>query len=97
MPPDQASPHGASSIVLVRLRIAEIGKEPVAHESGDVPAHVSDRRGTGTLECTDHFAQVLGIELDPQSRRTDEIAKENRHLSPFGLRLRQGRRAVGWG
>src|SRR5262249_955354 len=92
----EPGPDGAFSIILVRLRIAEIGKEPVSHESGDVPAHVSDRRSAGSLEGADHFAQVLGIERNAQSRRTDKIAKENRQLSSLGLRLRDGR-VMGWG
>ena len=59
-----------------------------AHESGNVPSHVSDRRSARVLECADHLAQVLGIEPDRQSGRADEIAKENRHLPSFGFRLR---------
>ncbi len=84
--------HRAFSIVLVRLGVTEIGEESVAHESGDVPAHLSDRRGAGTLESAGHVAQVLGIELDRQSRRADEIAKKDGHLPSLGLGLRQGAR-----
>ena len=62
--------------------------------SGDVPAHLSDHRGARTLESTDHVAQVLGIELDRQSRRADEIAKKDGQLPSLGLGLRQ-RRARG--
>ena len=49
-------PHGAFSIVLMRLWVAEIGKESVAHEPGDMSAHLSDHRGARTLESADHVA-----------------------------------------
>ena len=91
------SPHGAFSIVLVRLGVAEIDKESVAHESGDIPAHLSDHRGARTLESADHVAQVLGIELDRQSRRADEIAKKDGQLSSLGLGLRQRARLAAGG
>src|SRR5262245_46204299 len=86
-------PHGAFSIVLMRLWVAEVGKESVAHESGDISAHLSDHRGARTLESADHVAKVLRIELDGQSRRADEITKKDGHLSSFGL----GLRARSWG
>src|SRR5262249_31103760 len=46
----EPNPHGAFSIVLVRLGIAKVDKESVAHESCDMPAHLSDPRGATTLE-----------------------------------------------
>jgi len=87
----EPSPHGAFSIVLVRLGVAEIDEESVAHVSGDIPAHPSHHRGATNLESADHVAQVLGIELARQSRRADEIAKKDGQLTPLGLGLRQGK------
>src|SRR5262249_22998487 len=37
----EPNPHGAFSIVFVRLGVAEIDEESVAHVSGDIPAHPS--------------------------------------------------------
>jgi len=96
----EPNPHGAFSIVLVRLRVAEIGEESVAHVSGDIPAHPSDHRGATSLEPADHVAQVLGIERGRQKRRADEIAKKDGQLASLRLGLRQGgalgRRAGSW-
>src|SRR5262249_18648200 len=87
----EPNPHSAFSIVLVRLGVAKIDKESVAHETGDMPAHPSNYRGATTLECADHVAQVLRIELGRQSRRADEIAKKDGQLASLCLGLRQGK------
>src|SRR5262249_24210848 len=95
----EPNPHGAFSIVLVRLGIAKVDKESVAHESGDMPAHLSDHRGATTLESADHVAQVFGIEFGCQSRRADEIAKQDGQLASLGLGFRwkgRGQRGGGW-
>src|SRR5262245_22889083 len=89
-------PHSAFSIVLMGLWVAEIGKEAVAHESGDISTHLSDHRGARTLESADHVAKILRIELNRQSRRADEITKKDGHLSSFGFGLRRGD-ADSWG
>jgi len=81
----EAGPNGPFSIVLVRLRVAEIHKKTVAHEAGDVPAHLRDHRRTASLEPADHLAQILGIKRDRQRRRADEIAKEDRNLPSLGF------------
>ena len=86
----EPNPHGAFSIVLVRLGVAEIDEESVAHVSGDIPAHPSDHRGATSLEPADHVAQVLGIERGRQNRRADEIAKKDGQLASLRLGLRQG-------
>jgi hypothetical protein len=95
----EPNPHGAFSIVLVRLGVAKVDKESVAHEAGHMPAHPSDHRGATTLESADHVAQVFGIERSRQSRRADEIAKKDGQLASLGLGLRQsgdrGRRGGG--
>src|SRR5262249_12957988 len=87
-------------IVLVRLGVAEIDEESVAHVSGDIPAHPSDHRGATSLKTADHVAQVLGIERSRQNRRPDEIAKKDGQLPFLRLGWRQGvargRRASGW-
>src|SRR5262249_37735663 len=81
----EPNPHGAFGIVLMRLGVAEIDEESVAHVSGDIPAHPSDHRGATNLESADHVAQVLEIELDGQSRRADEIAKKDGQLESLGV------------
>src|SRR5262249_18343123 len=95
----EPNPHSAFSIVLVSLGVAKIDKESVAHETGDMPAHPSNYRGTTSLESTDHVAQVLRIERGRQSGRADEIAKKDGQLASLCLGFRQGRgrgRRGGW-
>jgi Transposase IS116/IS110/IS902 family len=63
------------------------------------PAHPSNYRGATTLECADHVAQVLRIELGRQSRRADEIARKDGQLASLCLGLPQGKgrgRRGGW-
>jgi hypothetical protein len=78
-------PHRALGVVLVRLRIAEIGQYPVAHVFGDKIVIARDDTGNGVLIGADLLAQFLGVEPRRQRGRADEIAKHHRQLPPLGV------------
>src|ERR1700738_3421097 len=59
----------ALSVVLVRLRIAEVDEDAVAHVLRDKPADAADRLGDMAMIGTDHLAKILGIEPCRQSCR----------------------------
>jgi tetratricopeptide (TPR) repeat protein len=69
----------------MRLRIAEIDEDPVAHVFGDKPAEAGDNLFDPAVIDADHLAQILGIEAPRKHGRPDEIAKHDRQLSPLGL------------
>ena len=55
-------PHGLLSVMLVRLRIAEIGEDPVAHIFGHETTEAAHRLGDASLIGGDDLTHVLGIE-----------------------------------
>jgi hypothetical protein len=63
-PIDQRQPasRGALGVVLVRLRIAEINQDAVAHVAGDKPAKSFDDLCDAAMVGADDPAQILGIE-----------------------------------
>src|SRR5262249_22110912 len=82
----QACPHGAFSLILMGLRVAEINKHSVAHVFGDVAAGLPDDVRTGLLKFLDDAVEVLGVEHGCQRGRTHEVAKQHRELPSFGGR-----------
>src|SRR5271169_2961611 len=83
----------ALGIVLMRLGIAEINQDAVAHTLGDKTAKAADGVGDAAMVGADDLAQILGIEAGRQRRRADQIAEHHRKLPPLGLG-RDGRAAL---
>ena len=78
-------PHGALGVVLLRLRIAEQGHQPVAELLQDMAAETR-HRGGGLVEIgADQVAPVLGVKPRRKVGRADEIAEHHRDRPPFGL------------
>ena len=71
-------PDRAFGIMLVGLRIAEIGEHAVAHIFGDEAAVARDRRRAAFLIGGDDLAHVLGIEPRRQRGRADKVAEHHR-------------------
>jgi hypothetical protein len=86
------SSHCALGVVLVRLRIAEIGKHSVAHVLGDDAPIALDQVRAALVISPDDLAHILGIEPSRHRCRTYEIAEHHRQLTALGgvLRLRLG-------
>ncbi len=77
----EASAHRLLGGVLVRLRVAEIHQNSVAHILGDKAAEVSDRIGDTAVIRTDDLTQILWIETRRERRRTNEIHEHDSQLS----------------
>ena len=76
--------HGALGVVLLRLRIAEEGHQPVAELLQDMAAETG-HRGRGLVEIgADQVAPVLGVQPCGEARRADEIAKHDRDRTALG-------------
>jgi hypothetical protein len=72
-------------IVLVRLGVAEVDQDPVAHILGDKPGEAPDCVGYAAVVGADDLAQILGIEARRQRGRTDQINEHHGQLAPLGL------------
>jgi hypothetical protein len=83
----------ALGVVLMRLRIAEIDQDAIAHIFGDKAAIAADVVGDAAMAGADDLAQILGIEARRQRRRTNQVAKHHRQLASLGLGcgVRRGR------
>jgi hypothetical protein len=68
----------------MRLRIAEINQDTVAHVPGDEPIEPVDDFGDGAVIGPDDLAQIFGIEPGGECGRTDQIAEHDRQLTAFG-------------
>ena len=76
--------HRALGVVLLRLRIAEQGHQPVAELLQHVAAETRHRRG-GLVEIgADQVAPVLGVQPRRETRRADEIAEHDRDRTALG-------------
>jgi hypothetical protein len=78
--------HRALGIVLMRLGIAEIDQDSVAHILGDKTAKTADGVGNAAMIGADDLTQILRIEAGGQRRRPDLIAEHHGQLPPLCLR-----------
>ena len=94
-PIDQRQPasRGALGVVLMRLWIAEIHQDAVAHVAGDKPAKALDNLCDAAVVGADDPAQILRIKPRGQRRRADQIAEHHSQLAPLGF----GNRNRCWG
>ena len=87
----EPGPDRALGIVLVRLRIAEIGQHAVAQKLGDVALEALDRPGAAVLVGAHDLAQVLGVELGRELGGTDQIDEHHGELAALRLGAAAGR------
>jgi hypothetical protein len=80
----EPSSHRPFSVVLMRLRIAEIDQHPVTHVLGDKAGVPGDGLGDGAVIGGNYLAQILGIEPRRQCGRADQVAEHHRQLPPLG-------------
>ena len=79
------APDRPLGIVLMRLRVAEIDQNAIAHVLGDKAIEAPDGIRDGAVICADDLAQILGIEPRRQRHRADQIAEHDGELSAFGF------------
>src|SRR5215472_716382 len=96
----QSRAHRALSIVLMRLGVAEIGENPVAHISGDETTVFNDDIRGMSMIGTDDSPEVLGVEPCRKCGRTNEITEHDGQVATLrsslptwlGRELRRGER-----
>ena len=85
--------HGALRIVALRLRPAEVREQAVAemlrHVAGVPRDHGARRRAEGAH----HLLQLLGIHARSELDRADDVAEQDRQLTPLAVSLARARRA----
>src|SRR5262249_46995247 len=83
---DQREPgaHALRGVILVRLGIAEIDENAIAHVAGDDALIATDDLRDATVISTDHSAQVLRIEAGRKRRRAHQVANHHSEMTPLG-------------
>jgi hypothetical protein len=84
----------ALRIVLMRLGVAEIRENTIAHVLGDKAAIALDPFSAAAVIGANDAPQVLGVEPGGECGRTDQVREHDRNLSTLGgvlgLRLYRG-------
>jgi len=70
-------------IILMRLRITEVGQESVPEIQGNVAAEALDRCSGAIMIVGQDFAPIFWIERRGNRGRVDDIAEEDRQSAPF--------------
>src|SRR5882757_4754533 len=88
----ESATHRAFSVVLMGLRIAEVGNYAIAHVLGDKPARAADHLRAAVMIGTHDLSHVLGVEPSRERGRTHKVAEHDRELAAFSrsCRLRGG-------
>ena len=96
----QGRPHGALGVFFVRGGPAEIGQDAITHVAGDKPVVARDHIAAEGSIRVQQAAQLFGVELFTQRRRTHQVAEHHGELAAFATvrnrifaeRSRSGRR-----
>jgi hypothetical protein len=76
--------HRPLGVVFMRLRVAEIGQNAIAHQFGDIAAEPRDRVADAGVIGAEDVAQLFRVEPRRECRRADQIAKKHGQLPPLG-------------
>ena len=96
----QGRPHGALGVFFVRGGPAEIGQDAITDVAGDKPVVARDHIAAEGPIRVQQAAQLFGVELFTQRRRTHQVAEHHGELAAFAAgrnrifaaRFRSGRR-----
>ena len=80
----QSRPYCSLGIILMRLRIAEVYEDTVAHVLRHEPAEALDSLGDAFLIGGNDLAQVLRVHAGGECRRADEVREHHRDLAALG-------------
>ena len=72
---------GTLRVVFMRTRPAEIGEHTIAEKLGDMPLEACNLGGDRLLVAVYQLAQLLGVELRRERRRSDEIDEHDGELT----------------
>src|SRR5215469_963817 len=81
----EARSQGTLGVVIVRLRITEIGHHSVAQVLRHVSTEALDRLSGGVVVTGDGIAPFFGIEMASYLRRTNEIAEQHRQMPALSI------------
>jgi hypothetical protein len=81
----QASVHRTPGLVFMGRGVAKIDQQPIAEVLGNMPLVACNDLSRGLLVGAHHRAQVFGVELAGELRRTHQITEQHRELPPFRL------------
>ena len=84
----QSGAYRPLGIVLVRLRVAKIDQDAVAHVLGDKTVETADRLGDGPVVAAEQLAQILRVMTGRERGGADQIAEHHRQLTAFGIDCR---------
>ncbi len=79
----EAGCHRPLSLILVRVRPAEVGQHAVTHELGKVSLEARDLPRDGVLVGSQRLPHVLRIEPRGKGRRADKVDEHHRELAAF--------------
>src|SRR6516164_5545027 len=80
----QPCAHRSLGIILLSLRVTEVGQDAIAHVFSDKAIMSAYRFGNALMIRTIHLAQVLRVEARSERGRANEIAEHHRELSSLG-------------
>src|SRR6516225_4470889 len=80
----QPCAHRSLGIILLSLRVTEVGQDAIAHVFSDKAIMSAYRLGNALMIRTVHLAQVLRVEARSERGRANEIAEHHRELSSLG-------------
>jgi hypothetical protein len=79
-------PNGANGIIFMGHRVAEIGHDAVPKELRNMSFVAADRVAADPLVTGQQVTQILRIEALRKLCRADDVAKQDRELTPLILR-----------
>src|SRR6516162_9408250 len=82
----QTSSDSPLCIIFMGVGIAEIDKQTVTKQLGDMPIVALDNFRTNRLIRTDHIPVLFGVELGGEVGGIHEVAEHHRELPSFSLR-----------
>ena len=80
----EAGANRALGVLLLRVRVAEINQDAVAHELGDVAVEAPDSFAHRLVIGADHIAHVLGIEPRREVCRIRQVAEHHGQVPSLG-------------
>jgi len=77
--------HSPLDVILMRLGVTEVDKQPVANITGDVPVKVLNHVSTRLLILRQQIAQLLGVELLGKRGGANQVTEHDGKLAAFGF------------